>query len=105
MNCLHCVEIYKTDKTHKVREATEWHHIIFRNKTQGGTDDPINLAPLCWKCHNAIHHGSDSKLKAEVLATCYEQIKGNLSKCWDGLGKTDPRFIPAIINRLKSDGY
>ena len=30
------------------------HHCI--RKSQGGTDDPMNLITLCWKCH-AVAHG------------------------------------------------
>lgn len=75
------------------------HHIIFKNKTQGGTDDPINLASLCFDCHYAIHHGTDSKLRAEVLKTCYEQIRGFLSRCWSA------KIKPKIIRILESEGY
>lgn len=74
MNCIHCQ-----------RQATEMHHVIF--KSQGGTDHPDNLAPLCRDCHNAIHHGRDSQHKAEVLKTCYDYVRLNIDNCNDALFK------------------
>ena len=29
------------------------HHKKFRSR--GGSNDPKNLSPLCWRCHNAVH--------------------------------------------------
>lgn len=35
------------------KEAVNLHHIIY--KSQGGTDHPTNLIPLCYVCHNQHH--------------------------------------------------
>lgn len=39
------------------------HHIIRRS--QGGTDDPDNLVPLCHACHMGHHDGSGERLEFE----------------------------------------
>lgn len=33
--------------------AVNLHHVIY--KSQGGTDDPSNLIPLCYACHYSHH--------------------------------------------------
>jgi predicted HNH restriction endonuclease len=71
------------------------HHIIFRNKVQCGTDDPLNLAPLCQRCHFAIHHGTDTELRKAVSEVCYKQVREDLSKCWKA------KIKPKIINILE----
>ena len=89
MKCIHCKE----------KPAGKPHHIIFKNKTQNGTDHPVNLAALCIDCHYAIHHGTDSELRKAVLKTCYEQIRGKLHLCWSA------KIKPKIIRILESEGY
>jgi len=41
--------------------AVDIHHIVFRS--QGGSDDITNLAPLCRRCHDASHN----KVKGYVV--------------------------------------
>lgn len=36
-------------------ESIEWHHVVPR--ALGGTNNPRNIIPLCWKCHKTIHRG------------------------------------------------
>jgi hypothetical protein len=84
MKCLYC---------HK--EATQKHHIIFRS--QGGTDSPWNLAPMCFLHHFEIHHGKNTKVRKEILELCYNQIKGHLDECWSG------KIKPKIINILENN--
>ena len=71
------------------REAAEYHHVI--KKSERGTNNPENLAPLCRQCHNAIHHGTDTEYRNSVLKKCYDFIKPNLSKCWQG--KIKPKIV------------
>lgn len=35
------------------KQAVNLHHIIY--KSQGGTDDVMNLCPLCYDCHDGHH--------------------------------------------------
>ena len=90
MLCIYC---------HKTATAT--HHVIKRDKRKkcNGTDNTENLAPLCQKCHYAIHHGTDSELRKSVLNKCYEFIKPNLDKCW--VGKYPPKIIKLLENEQK----
>jgi 5-methylcytosine-specific restriction endonuclease McrA len=74
------------------REATDRHHIIRRS--QGGSDNKINLANLCRRCHNILHFSKDTELQNKIKLRCYEQIRGNLELCWKG------KIRPAIINKL-----
>ena len=78
MRCIYCG-----------KEATDKHHIIFRS--QGGTDSETNLARLCRGCHFAIHFSKDKSYCEAVKNKCYEQIKDNLDKCWQG--KIKPKII------------
>jgi hypothetical protein len=73
--------------------ATEKHHIIFRS--QGGSDNPQNLADLCFNCHFEIHHGKNIKLKKAIMGKCYEQAMQDLDKCWKG------KFKPKVVNLLE----
>ena len=68
MKCRHC----------NINLATEQHHVIF--KSQRGSNDPCNIINLCQSCHFAIHHGNNTKLRKEVLTTCYDYIRHNLDK-------------------------
>lgn len=43
--------------------ATNLHHIKYRG--QGGTDEPNNLAPLCYYCH-ASHHDIGTPTTEEI---------------------------------------
>lgn len=88
MICIHCgAEHNQPD-----------HHIIFVNKTQGGTDDPVNRASLCFDCHFAIHHGKDVEKKRAVIATTYRQIKGYISRCWN---REETKYKPKVIRLLE----
>lgn len=69
--------------------ASEHHHIIFRS--QGGTDNEVNLIGLCQSCHFAIHHGKDKKERDRIKNKCYDLIKNDLDKCWQG--KIKPKII------------
>jgi len=86
MLCLYC---------HK--EANQRHHIIFRNKTQCGTDNEINIANLCFDCHYQIHHGTNTELKKKIMKVCYDKIKDNLDDCWKG--KIKPKIIRILENQ------
>ena len=48
-------------------EAVEIHHITF--KSQGGSDVPQNLAPLCRDCHNRAHgiNSREERIKLQIL--------------------------------------
>ena len=39
------------------------HHVVY--KSQGGTDDPSNLIPLCFSCHDG-HHTRNSPTTEEL---------------------------------------
>lgn len=43
--------------------ATNLHHVKYRS--QGGTDDPTNLIPLCNLCHK-FHHDNNSPTTEEI---------------------------------------
>lgn len=47
------------------KQAEDIHHIIFRS--QGGTDDPLNLVALCRNCHEQAHGLRGAVLPAWVL--------------------------------------
>ena len=87
--CLYCGRI-----------AEQNHHVIKRDKRKkgGGTDNPENLAPLCRACHHAIHHGRDTEYRDAALQKCYEYIKPNLDKCWQG--KIKPKIIKLLEQEL-----
>jgi 5-methylcytosine-specific restriction endonuclease McrA len=44
--------------------AIDLHHIIYRS--QGGTDTPENLAPMCFKCHSD-HHTNNKPTTKEII--------------------------------------
>ena len=48
--CVHCMEIFKHNPKHIVRQAQVVDHITPIN--QGGEDEPENWQPLCTECHN-----------------------------------------------------
>lgn len=49
-----------------VQEGEKPHHVIF--KSHGGGDTLDNLVLLCYKCHQKVHGGKDSRrLKTEIL--------------------------------------
>ena len=81
--CLYCGRI-----------AAECHHVVKRSEC--GSDNTENLAPLCRACHHAIHHGRDTEYRDAVLKKCYDFIKPNLDKCYTG------KIKPKIINILES---
>lgn len=80
-------------------QATDKHHIIFKNKTQGGTDSPDNLVYLCRQCHDLIHHSKNTNQAKELKARLYRKIKPVLSNCW--LAKIKPK----IINQIEAGDY
>ena len=65
-------------------EAVDLHHVIFRNKIQGGTNHKFNLVPLCRKCHNMIHHSFNTMESDELKSKLYDYIRPNLKYCWAG---------------------
>lgn len=69
--CLYC---------HK--KADHLHHVIRRGKTHGGTNNPENLAPLCFKCHDILHFSKNTELQNKIKQVCYDYIRPNLDKCW-----------------------
>ena len=73
--------------------GTQFHHIIFRNKTQGGTDHPDNLLLLCMVCHMEIHGGKRSEWFKELS---YKYLPENLDNCWSGKLKSK------VVNILES---
>ena len=83
------------------READTTHHIIFRNKTQSGTDNPENKCPMCIQHHMIIHHGKDMKEVERIKRETYELIRGKLDKCWSSKRGIKPK----IIRILESEGY
>lgn len=48
--CVHCMETFKQNPKHIVRQARVVDHIVPIN--QGGEDEPDNWQPLCTECHN-----------------------------------------------------
>ena len=78
------------------KPATQKHHVV--RKSRGGTDNPENLAPMCFDCHIIKLHSQEDQ---EVIQKTYDYIKPNLSKCWDS---ENPKAIkPKIIRMLESD--
>ncbi len=43
--------------------AVNLHHVIY--KSQGGTDDPSNLIPLCFDCH-FNHHNKNNPTSEQL---------------------------------------
>ena len=41
--------------------AVDLHHVKY--KSQGGSDDPQNLCPLCFKCHSGHHDRNNPTTK------------------------------------------
>ena len=79
----------------------DFHHIIFKNKTQGGTDHPDNLLLACsyltgCKAHYHIHNGIDSK---QYIKETYKYLPENLDNCWSG--KIKPKVVNLIENGEK----
>lgn len=76
------------------------HPLYSKIRPQGGTDNPINLIPLCFECHYAIHHGTNTELRDQIKDFTYQQIKDNLSECWSG--KIKPKIIRILENRFEN---
>ena len=77
----------------------DFHHVIFKNKVQGGTDHPENLVLACsamvgCKVHNEIHSGLNSQ--GYVLAS-YKFLPEILDNCWSG------KIKPKKINEIEFD--
>lgn len=72
------------------------HHVIFKNKTQGGTNHPANIINLPEDEHFAIHHGANLEEKKRVLTKCYDHILPNLHLCWKA--KIKPKIIRLLEN-------
>ena len=75
----------------KKNTRLEVHHIIYRS--QGGTDDEINLITLCEDCHNKVHNGViilNKKPKKMTLkhATHMNIIRSQLLKAYPGAVET-----------------
>lgn len=45
------------------KPAVNLHHVVYRS--QGGTDEPSNLIPLCFGCHSG-HHDNNSPTTEEL---------------------------------------
>lgn len=56
----------------KRRREIEKHHVIWRS--DGGSNDPVNLLPICKTCHAIINNGSIEDLRPRVLACFYYQL-------------------------------
>jgi 5-methylcytosine-specific restriction endonuclease McrA len=48
------------------KRAVNLHHIIYRS--QGGTDDPSNLIPLCYQHHEGHHNRNNPTTKQLINA-------------------------------------
>lgn len=79
------------------------HHIIFRNRVQGGTDNSDNLLLACsymtgCKAHYHIHNGLNS---TDYIQKSYKYLPEDLSLVWKG--KTTPKVINIITNDRLSE--
>lgn len=48
--------------------ASMVHHIIPRSLAPGDIDDPDNLVPLCWVCHDRIHREGTARWALRLRA-------------------------------------
>ena len=60
------------------------HHVMHRS--QGGSNDPMNLITLCWKCH-AVAHGTilpeyGRMLPIEVNEACIQYVADMYAPDW-----------------------
>jgi hypothetical protein len=56
----------------KRRQQFEKHHVIWR--ADGGSNDPVNLLPICKTCHAIINNGCLEDLRPRYLACFYHQL-------------------------------
>ena len=54
------------------KPATQKHHRMRRS--QGGTDDPVNLADVCVECHNWIHANPYEAYANGLLVPSWEEV-------------------------------
>ena len=43
------------------KPSVNLHHVLYRS--QGGTDEPSNLIPLCYDCHSGHHNNNNPATK------------------------------------------
>lgn len=56
------------------------------HRSQGGSNDPMNLVTLCWKCH-AVAHGTilpeyGHMLPVEIHEACIEYVADMYAPDW-----------------------
>lgn len=56
----------------KRRQEFEKHHVIWRS--DGGSNDPVNLLPICKTCHAIINNGSIEDRAPRYFACFYHQL-------------------------------
>ena len=77
----------------------DFHHIIFKNATQGGSDHSDNLLLACsamtgCKAHWHIHSGLESQ---KYIKKTKDYLPENLDNCWKG------RIKSKIIQEIEND--
>ena len=65
------------------KPSTDLHHVIFRS--QNGTNNKENLIPLCRSYHFQVHNGTNTELRNAIQKVCYDYIRDNIDKCWEGI--------------------
>lgn len=65
------------------RDAAHLHHRKLRS--QGGTDDPDNLIPLCNGCHETIHANPEWAMEHGLIVPSYAKILPWFGTDWRAL--------------------
>lgn len=70
-------------------DAFHAHHLLFRS--QGGTDELVNLIALCSVCHRLCHDGRLTICgTVDALQFTLRTLKGTISRAWESVLKVAP---------------
>lgn len=81
------------------QERLVLHHI--RPRSEGGTNDPINLQLLCEECHRKIHHISHHKSELRSLVETLYDIQNVRIAIGNRLGRGEDTCFSGILDQLR----
>lgn len=70
--------------------AVNIHHLCFGNALRRLCDEDELLMPLCNSCHDAIHHGKETKV-TQMMSRIIGQLEYEKNKCAAGMSKSEAR--------------